>query len=108
MKLDHRRSDPRALRDVANSDPVQAVTRDLAEAIQKDARRLAPRRTGTLRRGIVVEEITDLATGIEGYAVGWSDRAFYGQMVEQGSEESTAQPHLVPAAIKNGARGVLR
>lgn len=105
MKLDHGRSDPRALRDIANSPEVQAVARDLAEKIKKDARRLAPKRSGNLRRHIVVEEITDLDTGIEGFAVGWDDKGWYGQLVEFGTEHSGARPHLIPAAIKNGVTG---
>jgi HK97 gp10 family phage protein len=102
VKLDNRPSDPRALRDLANSPEVQAETLDLAKAIQKDARRLAPKRSGRLRRNIKVEEITDLETGIEGFAVGWDDPGWYGFLVENGTEDTPAQPHLVPAAIKNG------
>jgi HK97 gp10 family phage protein len=103
MKVDNRPSDPRALRDIANSPEVQAVARQLAEDIKKDARRLAPKRTGNLRRHIVVEEYTDLDTGIEGYAVGWDDKGWYGWLVENGTEDSAPRPHLLPAAIKNGA-----
>lgn len=106
MRLDRRHSDPRALREIANSPDVQDVARDLAKAIQRDARRLAPKNTGNLRRHIQVEEITDLTTGIEGYAVGWDDKGFYGQLVEEGTEDNAPRPHLVPAAIKNGARGI--
>lgn len=105
MRTDNRPSDPRALRDIANSPEVQAVARRQAEDIRRDARRLAPKRTGNLRRHIVIEEITDLATGIEGFAVGWDDKGWYGQMVEFGTEDTAPQPHLVPAAVKNGARG---
>jgi HK97 gp10 family phage protein len=102
VKLDKRPSDPKALRDIANSPEVQAVARDLAEAVKKDARRLAPKRTGNLRRHIVVEEITDLETGVEGFAVGWDDKGWYGWLVETGTEDTAPKPHLVPAAIKNG------
>lgn len=102
MRTDNRPSDPEALRDIANSEGPQAEARKLANAIQRDARRLAPKRTGTLRRNIKVEEVTDLKTGIEGYAVGWDDRGFYGWMVENGTEDTVARPHLVPAAIRNG------
>lgn len=104
MQIRDRRSDPRALREIANSDQVQGDALELAKAIQRDARQLAPKNTGQLRRGIVVEEITDLKTGYEGYAVGWSDRAFYGQFLEFGTEHIAPHPHLVPAAIRNGAR----
>lgn len=105
MRVDNRPSDPRALRDIANSPEVQDVARRLAQDIRRDARRLAPRRTGNLARNIVVEEITDLATGIEGFVVGWNDKAFYGPFIEEGGEDAAPQPHLVPAAIKNGALG---
>jgi len=103
MKLDNRPTDPQALRELANSDQVQKVCREVAVAIRDDARLLAPVRTGNLRRHIVVEEITDLDTGVEGFAVGWDDKGFYGQMVEQGTEKTQPRPHLVPAAIKHGA-----
>jgi HK97 gp10 family phage protein len=93
----------RELRDIANSDEIQGELRKLAKDVQRDARRLAPVRKGNLRRGIKVEEITDLNTGLEGFAVGWDDKAFYGWMVEDGTENRPARPHLVPAAIKNGA-----
>jgi HK97 gp10 family phage protein len=103
VRLDNRPSDPRALRELANSEQAQSAARQQALDIRNDARRLAPHRTGNLRRHIVIEEITDLATGIEGYAVGWDDKGFYGWFVESGTEHSAAQPHLVPAGIKNGA-----
>jgi HK97 gp10 family phage protein len=105
VRLDNRRSDPRALREIANSPEIQAVARQLAEDIRRDARRLAPKRSGNLRRHIVVEEITDLDTGIEGFAVGWDDKGWYGWIVENGSEHAEARPHLVPAALKNGVTG---
>ncbi len=101
--MDDQPIDLRALRDLANSPEVQRETKKLATQIRNDARRLAPRETGNLSRNIVVEEITDLDTGIEGYAVGWNDRAWYGQMVEDGTEDTPPQPHLTPAAIKHGA-----
>jgi HK97 gp10 family phage protein len=103
MEMDRRPTDPKALRELANSEQAQKVCRELAKDIRGDARRLAPVRTGNLRRHIVIEEYTDLDTGIEGFAVGWDDKAFYGWMVEDGSEGKPAQPHLAPAAIKNGA-----
>ncbi len=103
MKLDNRPSDPQALRELANSQQAQDAAYALAKDIQRDARALAPKRTGNLSRHIEVEEYTDLKTGVEGFAVGWGDKAWYGQMVEEGTEHTTAQPHLVPAAIRNGA-----
>lgn len=105
MRTDNRPSDPRALRELANSPQVQDVCEQLAKDIQRDARRLAPRRTGNLRRHIVVEQIVDNDTGFEGYAVGWDDKAFYGPFIEEGGEHAPPRPHLVPAAIKHGALG---
>lgn len=104
VKVSHEPTDPRALHEIANSDEVQQELLKLAKDIRRDARRLAPKKTGTLARGIVIEEITDLETGIEGYAVGWNDKAWYGWMVEAGTEKEPAKPHLVPAAIKNGSK----
>lgn len=107
MKVSPKPTDTRTLVEIANSDEVQQELLKLAKDIQRDARRLAPKETGRLRRGIAVEEITDLATGIEGYAVGWNDRAFYGWLVEGGHEDGNEpvppRPHLIPAAIKHGA-----
>lgn len=103
MRNEKRPGSAEELRAICNGPEVQDELRDLAGDIRKDARRLAPKKTGTLRRGIVVEEITDLSTGLEGFAVGWNDKAWYGQMVEEGTEDTAARPHLVPAAIKNGA-----
>lgn len=102
MKVDNKRSDPRDLRELANSPEVQDELKKLALAVRDDARHLAPRRTGTLRRHIDIEKVTDLDTGVDAYVVGWGDDAFYGPFVEFGGENRAPQPHLVPAAIKNG------
>jgi HK97 gp10 family phage protein len=103
VRLDHGRSDPRVLRELANSQEPQDKARKAATDIRDDARSLAPKKTGRLARHIVIEEITDIESGLEGYAVGWDDAGFYGQFVEDGTERTRPQPHLVPAAIKNGA-----
>jgi HK97 gp10 family phage protein len=105
VRVDKRTSDPGALHEIANSQPVQDQAQATARAIRRDARRLAPRRTGNLARHIQVEEIIDQRTGIHSYAVGWDDEAFYGPFVEEGGEGRRPRPHLVPAAIKNGATG---
>lgn len=103
MEMDKKPTSKQALRELANSEQAQDAARALALDIRNDARRGAPVRTGNLRRHIVVEEYTDLDTGIEGFAVGWGDRGWYGWMVENGTEDTASRPHLVPAAIKNGA-----
>ena len=63
----------------------------------------APRATGNLaRRGIDTERVVD-ADGVVKYLVGWTEAGFYGRFVEDGTEDTAPQPHLIPAAIKNGA-----
>lgn len=79
-------------------------TRELARDIAKDARLLAPVRTGTLKRkGIGTERRVDRRSGQTFYAVGWTAAGWYGWIVEGGHETAQPRPHLVPAAIKHGA-----
>jgi len=47
--------------------------------------------------------VFDAETRAVHYIVGWAPPAWYGLLVEEGSEDTSPQPHLVPAAIKNGA-----
>lgn len=103
MEVDRRPIRREVLAALSQLPQVARETRAVANAIRRDARRLAPKRTGTLRRNIQVERIYDRRTRRVSYAVGWGRRAFYGWMVENGTEHSRAQPHLVPAAIKHGA-----
>lgn len=95
---------PGAVADLANAAPVTDQERALADGIAQDARRLAPVVSGALRRSIAVVETTNPETGETEFRVGW-DRAiaYYGFMVEAGTADTPAQPHLRPAAIK--ARG---
>jgi HK97 gp10 family phage protein len=81
---------------------VKAQTREVAMAIRKDARALAPRRTGNLRRGIRIQQVYDRRTRAVSYIVGWDKSAWYGRLVEFGTEHSQPRPHLVPAAIAHG------
>jgi HK97 gp10 family phage protein len=79
--------------------------RAVAAKVRDDARALAPVRTGDLRRSIKVFQYYDSVTRVREYRVGWDrDVAFYGWIVEAGTEHSQPQPHLRPAAIKNGGR----
>lgn len=94
---------PDVLAALSQTPEVARQVRQVANAIRRDARRLAPRRTGTLRRGIAVERVYDRETGQVVFLVGWSKRAWYGWMVEAGTEDTPPAPHLVPAAVKNGA-----
>lgn len=88
---------------VSQQSQAKRQVRALANKVRNDARELAPRQTGALRRSIRVWNYYDPATQMVEYRVGW-DRsiAFYGWMVEAGTERTRAQPHLRPAAIKNG------
>jgi HK97 gp10 family phage protein len=103
MKIDNRPVGRAALRELVTADQVVDQMRRTAQDIQRDARRLAPRRTGLLRRNIQIEQVFDETTQTPVFLVGWGPKAWYGRLVEFGTEHSTARPHLVPAAIKHGA-----
>jgi HK97 gp10 family phage protein len=99
---------PEVLAAVSQAPSVKRQVRAAASEIAKDARRRAPRETGALRRGIRVENHYDRATGLVEYRVGWDMRtAFYGPLVEFGTEDTPARPHLRPAvdAFNNDRRG---
>jgi HK97 gp10 family phage protein len=88
-------------RDVINAltriPEVKAQTRVVAREIQRSAKSQAPRRTGRLRRSIKVDNV--LERGAVTFRVGWDRRiAFYGPLIELGTHQSTARPHLEPAA----------
>lgn len=102
MRLGRQSISPQVLAALSRAPQVTEQVRAVATAIRDDARALAPAATGRLRRGIRVERDTDPG-GRVGYIVGWDSSAFYGLLVEQGSEHEPPRPHLVPAAIKNGA-----
>lgn len=79
--------------------------RAIANSVRDDARRLAPKNTGALRRSIKVWNYYDPATKTVVYRIGWDNAiAFYGAMVEFGTEDTPARPHLRPAADKHGGR----
>lgn len=92
---------PEVLAAVSQAPSVKKQVRAVANEIRKEARRLAPKETGALRRGIQVENVYDSDTGLVEYHVGWSKRtAWYGLLVEMGTEDTPARPHLRPAADK--------
>lgn len=81
----------------------KAQMRELANKIRDDARALAPVKTGALRRSIRVENVYDPATKMVEFHVGWDKSiAWYGMLVEFGTEHAAPQPHLRPAAFKHG------
>lgn len=103
MELDHKRIRPEVLAALSQVPEVTKEERKLANAIRRDARRLAPKRTGNLRRNIQVEREYDKSTRTVRFLVGWGPAGWYGWLQETGTEDTTPHPHLVPAAIKNGA-----
>lgn len=102
MKSDDKPIPPNVLAALAQVDEVQQQVRDVANTIKRDAAILAPVTTGRLKRNIEIERV--VGTDRRPYwIVGWNKKSFYGLMVEEGTEERAPRPHLVPAAIKNGA-----
>jgi HK97 gp10 family phage protein len=86
----------------------KAVTGEVAarsRLVRDEGRRRAPRLTGALRRSLKSQRYYNPRTRQVEYRVGW-DRAiaFYGWMVEAGTERTPAQPHLRPAADQFGAK----
>lgn len=103
MRIDNKPLRPQVLAALSQLPEVTKQVRDVANAIRRDASRLAPRNTGNLRRSIAVERVFDPRTRAVSFIVGWSGRGFYGWLVETGTEGTPPRPHLVPAAVKNGA-----
>jgi HK97 gp10 family phage protein len=97
------RIDPRVVAALTRVPSVKKQMRTVANEVRKDARRLAPRDTGNLRRGIAVDNVLDDKGQVE-FRVGWTNRAWYGSLVELGTEDTPPRPHLRPAAIKVGGR----
>lgn len=95
---------PEVLAAVTQAPAVKKQVRAVANEIRKEARRRAPKKTRALARGIQVENVYDRETGLVEFHVGWNKgSAWYGLLVELGTEDTPAQPHLRPAAdeVKN-------
>lgn len=104
MDSDSRRIPNNVLADLSDAPEVQREMRRLASDIAKDARALAPSKTGNLKaRGIGIQKVEDESTGVVHYIVGWTPAGWYGWLAEAGREDVPPHPHLVPAAIKHGA-----
>ena len=90
---------PEVIAAVTQAPSVKRQVRLVANEIRKIARQKAPKETGALRRGIQVENVYDRQTGLVEYHVGWNKyTAWYGALVELGTEDTPARPHLRPAA----------
>lgn len=103
MDFDRRPIRPEVLAALTQVPEIAQQVRDVAKAIAADARALAPRETGTLARNVRHERAYDATTRTVSYIVGWTSKAWYGWLVETGTEDVPPRPHLVPAAIKHGA-----
>lgn len=90
---------PEVLAAVSQAPSVKKQVRTVANEIKKIAKRKAVKHTGAMAKGIQVENVYDPATGLVEYHVGWSKKtAWYGPLVELGTEDTPARPHLRPAA----------
>ena len=69
-----------------------------AGIIADEARRLAPAKTGRLKRGIVVAPLPDAAAP----AVEIQSQAPYSRFIEFGARGKPARPFLLPAALTFG------
>ncbi len=99
---------PEVIAALTQTPEVKKQLRRVAGEIRTEARKLAPVDTGNLRRNIAVENVLDPETGQVEYRVGWTKRAFYGGLVELGTEDEPPRPHLRPAAnkVKNSGGGL--
>lgn len=91
---------PEVLAAISQAPSVKKQVRAVAAGIRKEARRLAPKDSRNLSRNIAVENVYDPKTRMVEYHVGWNKKAWYGALVELGTEDTPAQPHLRPAADK--------
>ena len=90
---------PEVLAAVTQAPSVKKQVRAAAAEVRKLARQKAVKDTGTMRRGIQIENVYDRETGMVEYHVGWNKyTAWYGALVELGTEDTSARPHLRPAA----------
>jgi HK97 gp10 family phage protein len=90
---------PEVLAAVSQAPSVKKQVREVATEVRKIARQKAVKQTGAMAKGIQVENMYDSSTGLVEYHVGWSKKtAWYGPLVELGTEDTPARPHLRPAA----------
>lgn len=86
-----------ALAKIVQARQVDDALKTAAEAIRKEAARRVPKDSGNLAKNIDVEKVR--VAGSPEYHVGWTKRdGFYGPLVELGTEDTPARPHLRPAA----------
>lgn len=86
---------------------IRRQVRAVAVEIRTEARRRAKRKTGAMARSIKVDNVIEPETGQVVYRVGWDRRvAAYGGLVELGTDDTPAAPHLVPAALSVQRPGV--
>lgn len=76
---------------------VDAAMKESARLVEQDAKERVPVRTGKLRDAIHTERKSWATYEV----VGGDGEAFYGHMVEFGTEHSGGEPFLVPALEEN-------
>ena len=96
---------PEVLQALTRTPVVKKQMRLVAGEIRKEARILAQgsRDSGNLIRSIAVDNVLN-DEGLVEFRVGWAKRGFYGSLVELGTVDTPAQPHLRPSAIKVAGR----
>lgn len=89
--------DAAALRQTVQAMPeVREGVQSVADDTASDAQRLAPERTGALRRSIVTERL--VRAGRESQTVRVVARVFYARFVEFGTRNMPPRPFMRPAA----------
>ena len=103
--MDLRGIRPEVITALSRVPEVKRQVRAVAAQIRDEARAAAPRKSGALRRSIKVDNVLDPQTGAVVYRVGWDKRiAYYGPLVERGTNDTRARPHMVPAVLRAGGR----
>ena len=87
----------RALPDKLGDPAMASALRKGASVVKKEAAETAPKRTGTLRKNILIKKAKDRDRGEVAYEVGPAGRAFYGLFAEFGTSRQPARPWLRPA-----------
>ena len=78
---------------------IKAGLRKAAKPVLKDARAMAPKKTGAMAKSIKVR--TMVRTNVPAISIGPDAEHYYGVFTERGTAHHSAQPFLRPAWDKN-------
>ena len=100
------------IKEVSDPEVMHEMLEAMAKPIVEEARRLVKADTGALKKGIVSKWSSKSPNEIK---IGWTNRAFYGRMLEDGyhhtgSGKFIKMPHIRPAynsKIDEGIRAAL-